>query len=105
MPTAGNGNPSLGEIGRRLDKIESKIDGLNFVHPETFAMQMQLEQAHRENLQAQIVAIQNQIVQLQEASAAREQEAKANRRLAWSTLISPVLVGIALAILLGAMGR
>lgn len=100
MPTAaGNGSPSLGEVARRLDKLEEsevrhyedlvrRIDTLAFVHPETLAMQLQLDQAHRDDVLRQVADVRGEITQI-----------KDNYRWLWRTVLGAILTAIVLAVL------
>lgn len=40
-----------------FQSIHRRLDELNYVHPETFAMQMQLEQALRRNIEERVEKI------------------------------------------------
>ena len=95
MPAAG-GNPSLGELGRRLDRIESKLDALNFVHPETLDTKLLLVQAHEDEHERRIAA-------LEAANAEREKEAAANRRAIALAFLASFALPVASALILNAV--
>jgi hypothetical protein len=63
---------TLGEVGRRLDRIEEtqrtgmaglhrRLDEMNYVHPETLDTKLLLEQAHREDLARRLAKIESGI--------------------------------------------
>lgn len=69
-PTGESSRITLGELGRRIDRLEQdshsgfaslhrRLDELNFVHPETFAMQMQLEAARQADLDRRVDKLEN----------------------------------------------
>lgn len=98
---------TVGELARRLARMEHesqtgfasihrRLDELNYVHPETLAMQMQLEQAHREDAERRITT-------LEAENRARQEEAAANRRLAISSIIAPLIVGVLVALIVAAV--
>lgn len=97
-PAAGGSKFTVDEVGRRMEKIEEdfrhgleglhrRLDELRFVHPETFAMQLQLDQAHRDDVLRQVADLRGEILQI-----------KDNSRWLWRTvvgaLISAVVVGL-----------
>lgn len=97
------------ELGRRMERLEEdvksgvaglhrRLDELNFVQPETWSLQNQLDAALRSELERRVALLEARDDQ-------RDRDAATTRRLAWTSMIAPVLVGIALAILLNAMGR
>lgn len=71
MPgTAGNGNPSLGELSRRLEKLEDsevrhyedlvrRLQSLTFVDRETLDTKLLLEAAHRDDLTRRVSALES----------------------------------------------
>jgi hypothetical protein len=98
---------TVAELGRRLDHMEDanktafqglhrRLDELNYVHPETFALQLQLEQAHREDLAIQLA-------ELKAENAERKKEARDNRRMVWTALVFPIVTAIAAALIIGAI--
>lgn len=70
MPTTGNGNPSLGEVARRLDRLEEsegrhyedlvrRLESLSFVDRETLDTKLMLEAAHRNDLERRVGALES----------------------------------------------
>lgn len=103
----GAGRITIDEVVRRLDKVEAtqerhhddlvrRLESLSFVHPETFAMQMQLEAAHRDDMT-------RRIGDLEAADKEREREAASNRRAIALAFLASFLLPIASALLLSAV--
>lgn len=70
MPTAANGNPSLGELSRRLEKLEDaevrhyedlvrRLESLTFVDRETLDTKLMLEAAHRDDLTRRVASLES----------------------------------------------
>lgn len=89
------------ELGRRLDEFKrdvkddiahlaEQVGRLNFVHPETLDTKLLLEQTHRLELERRLQT-------LETANQKRVDEASANRRIAITGLVFPVLVAIIIA--------
>lgn len=93
MAAAGNGNPSFGEIGRRLDRIEAKLDGLNFVHPETLDTKLMLVDALRVEHERRITGLEKRV----EGFDALIEE---RRQRAISVWVAPVVVAVVAALII-----
>ena len=109
MPPAGStGRVTVDELGRRFDRFEKeitadiagvsrKIDGLTFVDRETLDTKLMLEQALRSELE-------RRVMHLEAETQRREDETKANRRMAITGLVFPVLVLIVGTLILASIG-
>ena len=95
MAEDGGNRITVAELGRRFDRFEKeshdsfvslhrRLDELNYVHPETFAMQMQLEAALRQNMEARIADI-----------AADLQQTRDNLQWIVRTLVAAFVVAVA----------
>ena len=93
MTAASNGNPSLGEIGRRLDKIEAKLDALNFVHPETLDTKLMLVDALRAEHERRITGLEKDVEGFKQLVEERRQRTV-------SVWIAPVVVAVVAAVII-----
>lgn len=90
---------TVDELGRRMERLEDdtksgfaglhrRLDELNFVHPETFAMQLQLDQAHRDDVLRQVADLRGELGQI-----------KDNYRWLWRTVVGTVLTAVIVGLL------
>ena len=90
---------TVDELGRRMERLEEdtktgfsslhrRLDELNFVPPEVFAMQLQLDQAHRDDVLRQIADLRNDVTQT-----------KDNYRWLWRTVVGTVLTAVIVGLL------
>lgn len=105
--TAQTGRVSTVEIGRRLSKLEEdfkhgldglhrRLDELNYVHPETLELKLLIEAGHHRDFERRLSS-------LEQADKDRQKESRDNRRLAWTSLAAPIIVGLLVVIILRAM--
>ena len=103
MPPAESSRVTVAELGRRLDHMEAdtkagfagvhrRLDELNVVHPETFAMQLQLDHALRQNMEDRLTELRNEF-----------ERQKSNTQWLWRTVGGSVITAavVALAALSG----
>lgn len=89
----------LDALGRSVEGLEQdsktgfaslhrRLDTLNFVNPETFAMQLQLDQAHRDDIARQIGDIRTEIASIRD-----------NGRWLWRTVVGALLTAAVVGLL------
>lgn len=102
-PAAGNG-VTVAELGRRFDRFESEVKAsflalheqmreLSFVQPETYAMQLRLDDTLR-NEQAQRIAA------LEQWKADLERSSEEKRQRTWTSWIAPVVTAVVAAVII-----
>lgn len=107
-PAAANERVTVPELGRRMARIEEdfkhgleglhrRLDELKFVHPETLDTKLLLEQAHR-------METDRRVAMLEAADQRREDQQAANRRLAVTGLVLPLLVAVIGALVIASTG-
>lgn len=91
---------TVDELGRRITRLEEdlktgvagihrRLDDLAFVHPETFAMQLQLDQAHRDDVLRQVADLRGDIASIRD-----------NYRWLWRTVVGAILTAAVAGLLL-----
>lgn len=107
MPPAGE-RITVAELGRRLDDFKrdvkedighlaEQVSRLSFVDRETLDTKLLLEQAHRAELE-------RRIAHLESRDERRDADAAANRRLAITGLVFPIIVLVLGTLILASIG-
>lgn len=85
-----------GTIGDRFDSIDATLIQMNFVHPDVLDSKLLLEAAHRED-------VARRVSKLEAENDQRKLDSVANRRLAISAIIGPIVVGVLVGLILWAV--